>query len=600
MTENKIYTYFRKFVIAIILLFTCLLPLKLNGIVGVPEATSLFTDQIAAYIIITWPVFLFPLIAGILLILTLIAFPFKTVSFSKDKTLIVASLWGLLAFTSLLGAINATVWDFVIMEITHLFGLAAYVFTIYLFFKNVPRAKIMLISSILAGLIICVCLGFEQYFVGFEEMREYIVKQEQSGLTGDGVLKAKIFDERLNAPFTSSNSLAGYLLLTIPLCLVMLWKLCAKIEPPKTARLIFIPIVAACLFFILFATRARGAFLSLILTGGVFIVFFPVKKWLRWSIIIAAPLVVIAGAIYIYKFGRGFASMQVRVDYIWVSLKLLFKHPFVGTGWGDFFYDYMKIKVGLTKEAPHTPHNLFMALGGQAGILALLASIGALFYPLWLGAKKVRLLIAEHNYIQEDVTLLLGLIAFLFHAMMDIDLQVPGLIATAGAITLLLVMPETNKNSEKSKPPRRIIACFIALIIATSAIVGAWHLICSEYVFSKLTDTCALLSKGTVVSPEDVYKKLEASTKARPYSPFPYSTAGAFYMATRRLDSAEFCYKKALKLAPNCAAYYFRLFNIQKIQGRNEEAKKNFQKALELFPNNPKYKIFTKKQTLLK
>ncbi len=604
MSENKIYAFFRKFVIALILLFTFLLPLKLGGIVGVPEATGLFTDQFAVYLIISWPIFLFPFISGILLLLALLAFPFKTVSFSNDKTLICASLWVLLAFSSLLGAVNATVWDFVIMELTHLFGLAAYVLAVYLFLKNVPKAKTLLSASILAGMLITVYLGFEQYFSGFKEMREYIANQEKiSGIAGNGALKARIFDDRVYAPFTACNSLAGYLLLTIPLCLVTLWKLCARVEPPKTARLIFMPLVAAGLIFIFSATKARGAFLSLILAGGVFIVFFPVKKWLRWSVIILASLGVIGGVVYIYKFGRGFDSMLVRLDYIRVSIKLLFKHPFAGTGWGDFFYDYMKMKTIQSYEAPHTPHNLFLALGGQAGILALLISIGALFYPLRLGAKKVRSLIAGHNYIQEDVALLFGLIAFLFHAMMDIDLQVPGLIATAAAITLLLAMPsERVITTPEAKYPRRIIAGFIALLVASGAIVGGWHLTSSEYTFSKLTDLCALSKKtpeqAANISSDELYEKLEAAVKARPYSPFPYSSAGAFFMGTRRFDLAESCYNKALKLAPDCAAYYFRLFYLQDIQGRSEEAKKNLLKAYERFPNHPRYKLV--KETFIK
>ena len=594
MPENKIYAYFRKFVIILILLFTFILPLKLNGIVGVPEATSLFTDQLAAYLIISWPVFLFPFISGIILVLTLIAFPFKSISLDKDKGLLTASLWGLLAFTSLLGALNASVWDFVIMEVTHIFGLAAYVITIYLFLKNVPKARIMLTASILAGLVVTVYLGMEQYFVGFKEMQEFVAKQEKSGIVGNGALKARIFDNRLNAPFTSSNSLAGYLLLTAPLLLVCLWKLCAKVDPPKTARLIFMPIAAACLFFVFFETRARGAFLSLLLAAGTFIVLFPVKKWLRWTVIIVAPLAIIAGTVYIYKFGRGFDSMKVRVDYIWVSLQLLFKHPFAGTGWGDFFYDYMRIKTIQSYEAPHTPHNLFLALGGQAGILALLASIGALFYPLWLGIKKVRLLISRHEYMQENVALLFGFTAFLFHSMMDINLQIPASIATAAAISLLLSLSEEDK-SENSQLSRRASACVIALIIAAAAICGGWHLVSSEYVYSRLTDACNLRGKTPeeilTTRPESIYQKFEAAVKARPYSPFPYSTAGAFYMGTSRLEQAETLYKKALKLAPDCAAWYFRLYSIQKMQGRSREAEKNLQKAHELFPNHPKYKV---------
>ncbi|MDD5599134.1 MAG: O-antigen ligase family protein [Victivallaceae bacterium] len=600
MPGNKLHTYFRKFVIALILLFTFLMPLKLGGIIGIPETASFFPKEIGAYFFITWPPFIFPFVSGILLLLSLAAFPFSSLSFSKDKLLICASLWVLMAFTALLGIINASVWDFVIMQITHLFGLAAYALTVYLFLKNAPRAKMMLTASILAGLAITVYLGFEQYFTGFDEMRDYLAKQEKiAGSQADGVIKAKVLDRRLSTPFTSCNSLAGYLILTTPLCLVILWKLCAKVEPPKTARLIFIPLAAAALIFVLAATRARSAFLALILTTGVFILLFPVKKWLRWTIIILAPLIVIGGAVYIYKFGRGFQSMQVRIDYFIVSIKLLLKHPFIGVGWGDFFYDYMKLKTIYAREAPHAPHNLFTAMGGQAGILALLVSIGALFYPFRPGIKKVKKLIAEHSYMEEDVALIFGFTAFLFHAMMDIDLQVPALMGTAIAVSLLMAMPgpEDEKlcGQDKAKTTCRIIACLTALVIAATAIAGGRHLLSSEYLFAQLEDTCKLQGKTRQeianISAYEVNEKLEAVTEARPYSPFPYSKAGEFYMATSRFKPAESCYEKALKLAPKSGAYHFRLFYLLDIQGgRREEAIKHLRQANELFPNHPKYK----------
>jgi hypothetical protein len=383
----------------------------------------------------------------------------------------------------------------------------------------------------------------------------------------------------------------------MPLCLVTLWKLCAKVEPPKIARLIFIPIAAACLIFILAATRARGAFLSLIMMAGIFILLFPVKKWLRWIILILGPLIVIAGAIYIYKFGRGFQSMQVRIDYDLVSAQLLFKHPFFGAGWGNFFYDYMQLKTVQSREAPHTPHNLFMAMGGQAGILALLISIGALFYPFRQGVKKVRKLIAERLYMEEDVALMLGFTAFLIHSMMDIDLQVPGLMGIAIVISLLLVMPSPEKDLSagiESKKIYRIIACFIALLIAAVSICGGRHLVRSEYIFSQLEDICKLQGKNlreiANVSAYEVNEKLEAAVKARPYSPFPYAKAGEFYMSTRRFKLAESCYRKALALSPKSGAYHFRLFWLEDLQGRRDEAIKHLRKACELFPNHPKYK----------
>ena len=606
MAENKFYTAYQKLVTALLLLFTFLLPLKFGGIVGVPEATGLFTDQIFAYLIISWPIFLFPVLSGIILFLAIFAFPVRNLAFKTDKTLVVTVFWVLLAFTSLMGIVNASVWDFVIMQLTHLGGIAAYVLALYLFLKYRPGAKKMLVGAVLAGVLVSVYLGLEQYFSGFEEMREFIRKQEELGIRGNEDLRGRIFDDRLHAPFVGSNSLAGYLLLTAPLTLVVLWNLCARIDPPKVARMVFIPLAVACLLFVFFATKARGAFLSLVLASGVFIVIFPVKKWLRLTVVIAAPLAVIGGAFYIYKYGRGFESMIVRVDYIRISIEMFLKQPLFGSGWGDFFYDYMRLKTIVSKEAPHTPHNMLMAFTGQAGILALLAALGALFYPLWTSFRKVREFVCKHNYMNEKVALFFGFTAFVFHSMLDIDLQVPGLIGIAAAVALLLVTSakENEQLGEEKMSPWRFRGplYLLLLVIVSSAVIGGWHLTRSEYVYSKLCDLCKPTGKTPQeimnTSAFEVNERLQAAVKARPYSPFPYSTAGAFYMGTRRFEDAEKCYRKAIELAPDSAAYYFRIFCLLQEGGQAEQAKKYLRKACELFPHNPRYR--SARETFLK
>ena len=597
MAENKFYATYQKLVTFLLLLFTFLLPLKFGGIVGVPEATGLFTDELFAYLIITWPIFLFPVLSGIILLLSIFAFPLRELSLKTDNALLVTIFWVLLAFTSLMGIVNSTVWDFVIMQLTHLLGLAAYVLALYLFLKYRPGARRMLIGAVFAGVVVSVYLGLEQYFSGFEEMREFIKKQEALGIKGGGDVKARIFDDRLHTPFIGSNSLAGYLLLTAPLTLVVLWNLCARIDPPKVARLVFVPLVAACLVFVFLQTKARGAFLSLVLASGVFIVIFPVKKWLRLVVVIAAPLAVVGGAFYIYKYGRGFESMIVRVDYIRISIELFFKQPLFGTGWGDFFYDYMRLKTVVSKEAPHTPHNMLMAFGGQAGILALVAAMGALFYPLWSAFRKVRELVSKHSYMCEKVALFFGFTAFVFHSMLDIDLQVPGLISIAAAVALLLVIPVENEPAVEEKQVSwcwRVPVYMIVLVVVLGAIAGGWHLTRSEYVYSKLCDLCKPTGKTPReimnTSAWEVNEKLQAAIKARPYSPFPYSSAGAFYMGTRRFEDAEKCYRKALELAPESAAYYFRIFCLLQERGQHEQAKKYLRKACGLFPHNPRYR----------
>ena len=48
-----------------------ILPLKLGGLTGVPETTPIYTADPFILLIITWPPLLFPLFAGILLLIAL-------------------------------------------------------------------------------------------------------------------------------------------------------------------------------------------------------------------------------------------------------------------------------------------------------------------------------------------------------------------------------------------------------------------------------------------------------------------------------------------------------------------------------------------------
>ena len=67
--------------------------------------------------------------------------------------------------------------------------------------------------------------------------------------------------------------------------------------------------------------------------------------------------------------------MEVRADYIARASEMMLANPLCGTGWGDFFHDYTKIKKIDSAEAPHTPHNFLLALGSQCGFPGFLIAL---------------------------------------------------------------------------------------------------------------------------------------------------------------------------------------------------------------------------------
>ena len=75
----------------------------------------------------------------------------------------------------------------------------------------------------------------------------------------------------------------------------------------------------------------------------------------------------------------------------------------------------------------------------------------------------------------------------------------------------------------------------------------------------------------------------------RPYSPFPWESAGDFYLAVRDVRNAERCYREAMKRTSARPSTYERLSRIERMRGNREEAKRFLLEACRRFPGNPKY-----------
>jgi hypothetical protein len=289
--------------------------------------------------------------------------------------------------------------------------------------------------------------------------------------------------------------------------------------------------------------------------------------------------------------------MRVRFDYVGTSFQMFLNHPWLGTGWGDFFYDHMLLKQTLSKEAPHTAHNILMDFLSQTGFFGFSACLAAILYPLVKIGKKIYHTSRQSVFTSIDSYVIFGLIAFFIHSLMDVNLQIPASMSMALVLMVAMTIPDDNKTKTLNKNSNKILAILVTGLLLVSGVVsayGGFYLLRADYAYSRLSDLCSYWGKSKEqyfsISPDDVKRELEICVNLKPYSPFPWTMAANFMQSRGYLELAEEFYTKARELSPQGAFIYYRLFLLQKAQGRVDEAQKNLEIARKLFPNNEDYR----------
>lgn len=585
---------FEKTAIAAILILTVLLPLKFGSLVGIPETTSLFPDDLFSWLIVIWPASAFPVFSGAVLALALIAFRPKPEQ--QSAAFVTAGLWMLLGLAGYLGAVNAGTRDFVLMQIPHGLGVGAYAAAVYLMLANRPGWRRKLLWVMFGTAVLVALLGWEQRLAGFEDTRRFTELQEQAtGLAIHSDLKARIFDNRVYSTFASCNNLGGFLLMMLPLLFYLAWQAGGRIDPPWGGRTVFLILGGLLVLVPFFMTKSRAAFACLVAVCVLYVVLSPVRKWVRWSMTGGALLTLAAGAAYIAWMGRGFASMAVRVDYQWSSLWIFLENPFFGTGWGDFFHDYMLIKNYPSNEAPHDPHCMIAGYFSQCGILGGLACLAVLLYPLWQGWRALPRS-GSAFFSDLNTWLLLGIAGVTLHSQLDTNMQVPAVMCYLAGFQIILLTDETPVPRPPMKYRNWLQAGFI-LAAVWMALAGGWcgiRQVRGEKAFAVLSDLATPAGKKPEeyyrITPEQVNAALRKTIELRPYSPFPWQVAADFMFARGQFDLAECYYLKALELSPQRASFSHRLHRVYRMTGQEAKAAEYLKRAREQFPANPDYK----------
>lgn len=573
---------------------TFLLPLKFGSLAVLPEATSFYPGDLFSWLIINWPAHSFGIFSGVALFAALVVFapgmrPLRT---SGGAT---ALLWSFgLVLVSLIGWINAATIDYAVGETIHLAGIGAYVLAIRLWLRNRPEERRWFCAALAAGACWLIYSGLSQYFVGFAETREFVEKQIAEGIPISHVMVAKINDDRVFATFVSCNVLAGYLLLLLPVTLYAVWRFAGHFEPVRLSRILLCGLVFSGLVAVLLLTRSRAAFLAALLTAGAFAMTLPKRRIYRCIPVIVLALAIVGGAIYIHRAGRGFGSMAERVDYLRSSVKMIAEKPLAGHGWGGFFYRHMELKTTGTDESAHDPHNLVMAFASQTGVIGGAVALAAVLLPLfWLGRRIFRRGGEETPEEGADGfarAVFWGECAFLLHAHMDVDLQIPASMAAAGAM-LVAALPEASAQMA-ARGRRRWLLVAAGMLLAAVAAMGNILWLRAEMAYDRLITLARPQSaqdRLRPVSDAEVVKALREAVALRPGSPFPWEIAGDYFWSRRDGAMAEKCYREAARCTPDRPSLYRRFFDLEMARGNRAAAAKHLRRMLELFPSNPKY-----------
>lgn len=573
---------------------TFLLPLKFGSLAVLPEATSFYPGDLFSWLIINWPAHSFGIFSGVALFAALVVFapgmrPLRT---SGGAT---ALLWSFgLVLVSLIGWINAATIDYAVGETIHLAGIGAYVLAVRLWLRNRPEERRWFCAALAAGACWLIYSGLSQYFVGFAETREFVEKQIAEGIPISHVMVAKINDDRVFATFVSCNVLAGYLLLLLPVTLYAVWRFAGHFEPVRLSRILLCGLVFSGLVAVLLLTRSRAAFLAALLTAGAFAMTLPKRRIYRCIPVIVLALAIVGGAIYIHRAGSGFGSMAERVDYLRRSVKMIAEKPLAGHGWGGFFYRHMELKTTGTDESAHDPHNLVMAFASQTGVIGGAVALAAVLLPLfWLGRRIFRRGGEETPEEGADGfarAVFWGECAFLLHAHMDVDLQIPASMAAAGAM-LVAALPEASAQMA-ARGRRRWLLVAAGMLLAAVAAMGNILWLRAEMAYDRLITLARPQSaqdRLRPVSDAEVVKALREAVALRPGSPFPWEIAGDYFWSRRDGAMAEKCYREAARCTPDRASLYRRFFDLEMARGNRAAAAKHLRRMLELFPSNPKY-----------
>ena len=595
--------------------FFFILPIKF-GTSFIPSSEPSLPDNI----LVTYPGYILTIFSGIMLIFAIVIF--RPNRISTQNFLIILS-WVLVCLTTLTFGYYQYNFLYYLYSINQILIAIFTGLLVAISLKNECRARKFIIAGICGGLLYASLNGFYQYFWGFEQTITEVNKNIEEGVQYNSAFLSRVNQTLVFSYFTISNSFAAHIILTLPLFCFIIFKkfkkenisvcrvfgttllifafmnwftqapisgtlitaflgllLCFGLDhaSEKVISLIGVLFIISCIA-ILLLTRSRAGIICFI-AGLTFAGIVCAKGKLRIACIVVMLIGVCVGTFY----ARKVASFQVRLGYYEALIEMAKEKP-MGYGFGGFSEYYNRTKDAGIEES-NSPHSFFFGYLGQGGIFAGLSVIICFMVSLLVVCRQKMDPILKY-------CLIAGFSAWFFHSQLDFNIMIPGTVATA-AILLMLVQP----RKEEPIPGRSYSALFTAIIPITVTIL--YFTVQHAFQESKYTTFHSLLNEVSEKPPIDrVRNDMNKLAELKPAATAHFDETANWAMqqfgelrgkdqiqGDAYLSLAEEALNKAIEINPKKSSYFTRLARITFERKNFEQTRMMLDKAFELYPYN--------------
>lgn len=318
----------------------------------------------------------------------------------------------------------------------------------YLGYFALSRSRVLwpLWTGLVAGFAIVLAVGWEQHFVGLERTRKFFYEQPDWQTYPPELLR-KLASSRIYSTLFYPNTLAGVILLLLPVSLVFAWQMNRE-KFEAGARWLLVVLLGVAALACLYWSQSKAGWLIALLLGGVALGRSPVSG--RWKRTVLVGLLVFGLAGFALKyagyFEKGATSAGARFDYWRAALHIWKENPVVGTGPGTFSIAYRAIKSPESEMARLT-HNDYLEQASDSGTVGF---AGYLCLVLGTMVFAWRRSLPGGDWLKFSVWL--GLLGWSVQGLVEFGLYVPALAWPAFLLLGWLLAAPVNRIDKQPEP----------------------------------------------------------------------------------------------------------------------------------------------------
>jgi O-antigen ligase len=272
----------------------------------------------------------------------------------------------------------------------------------------------------MAGFACVLALGLDQHFGGLEETRRWFFLYQFPKLADppSAEFLQKLHSDRVYSTLFYPNTLAGVILLVLPMMLGFLWRVG---NVTRSVRIVLVAGLGMASLACLWWSGSKAGWLILLVVALAAFVRMPILPKVKAAVIGLMLFAGLAGFLAKYQgyFSRGATSAAARLDYWKAASQVIREHPVVGSGPGTFGVVYQQIK-GPQSEMARLAHNDYLQQGSDSGVVGMLAYVG-----LWVGSMV--LLYRSSCLMPGAFCVWLGLLGLGLQGFVEFGLFIPAL-----------------------------------------------------------------------------------------------------------------------------------------------------------------------------